>query len=712
LQPKALLAALRRHRWPLLLCILTAPLLASIAVSRLVPRYTATGTLIYEPAEFAARELQGILRLDPTTDAVMASQTEIVRGLPIANRLVDRFHLVESPEFNWRLRPPSIPQRLTAVAAAVWRALAGGLHVPPPAPTDGDVRHEVAMAVENAITVRNIKATRVLEVSFATEDQSLADAAVNAIMESYIGDQLDTKFGAARRASDWLRGRIADLRQEVRDAEDRIAAYRAEHGLAQGVQAGLGTEQLSRTNADLLQARSDLTAAEGRLDATRGRGGSAAQAAVAPNVAALRAQQEQLASQLQAALTRRGMQHPDVIALANQVESAQRAVAEETARMVAAGEAEVRAGRARVAALERALQNGQAQADRDAQAEIPLRAMERDADASRTLLQAVLDRVQQTGQQQAIELPDARVISPATPATEPSFPRTRLMLAAAAAFGLFFGLLLVWLLELGDSTFRSGDEVRARLGLPCFALIPELSRRTLDGARIYEYGVHKPLSPFAEQLRALRAGLWLRSRQPKVIAITAARPAEGKTTVAMALARSAAINGEKVVVLDCDVRQPSLAHRLRAGGKSGLVDCLLGHATLASVVRRDELTGVAFIPAGSAEANAAGLFTGAVMTAVLERLKAEFDLVLLDAPPALAITDARLLARLADATLLCLRWRRTPATTVRNALALLAEARADVAGIALTRDNTKVHRRAGFADSEVYHPRFGGYFRE
>ena len=716
-------AVVRRRRRALVLSVILTPALAGIALQQITPRYTGVGTLIYEPSEFAPRELQSILRLDPTTDAVMASQAEIVRSLPIAARIAERFDLASTPEFNLRLRPPSLPRRASAVLADLWRGVFGGAGATSPEPTAEETRHAVAQAVQTAITVRTLKATRVLEVSFTTEDQTLADRAANLAMDIYIGDQLDAKFAAVRRASEWLRGRVADLRLEVQGAEDRIAAFRAQHGLVQGVQAGLGTEQISRLSADLTQARGDLAQAQGRLDvarstASKGRGGDGgeagggAEAAVAPSVVALRAQQEQLSAQLQAALTRRGHMHPDVIALTGQLQAAQSAVAAETARVVAAGEADVRAGRAHVAALEKALREGQAQVDRDAQAEIPLHAMQRDAEASRTLLQAVLEGIQQTAQQTAIELPDARVISPALPASEPSFPRMRLMLAAAGAFGVFFGLLLVWLLELGDSTFRSGDDVRGRLGLPCFALIPEISRRTLDGVRVYEYGAHKPLSPFAEQLRALRAGLWLRSRKPKVVAITAARPAEGKTTVSMALARSAAINGERVIVVDCDVRQPSLAQLLRAGGKSGLVDCLLGHAELDAVIRIDDLTGAAYIPAGSAEANAAGLFTGETMRTVIGRLRAEYDLVLLDAPPALAITDARLLGRLADATLLCVRWRRTPGAAVQNALALLEEAQAEVAGIALTRVDTRAHLRSGFTDSEVYHPRYGGYFRE
>ena len=120
--------------------------------------------------------------------------------------------------------------------------------------------------------------------------------------------------------------------------------------------------------------------------------------------------------------------------------------------------------------------------------------MQRDADAARSLLQSVLERAQQTAQQAVIETPDARVVSPALPPADPSFPRRGLMLAAAAAFGIAFGLLLVHLLELADGTFRSGEDVRARLGLRCLALIPEVGRRALGRKRLFDYALDKPLS--------------------------------------------------------------------------------------------------------------------------------------------------------------------------------------------------------------------------
>jgi capsular exopolysaccharide synthesis family protein len=229
---------------------------------------------------------------------------------------------------------------------------------------------------------------------------------------------------------------------------------------------------------------------------------------------------------------------------------------------------------------------------------------------------------------------------------------------------------------------------------------------------IDEYAARKPLSPLAEQLRSLRAGLSLRPDRPHIIAITAALPAEGKTTVTLGLGRLAAMNGERVIVLDCDIRQSSLSRLTQANPGPGLVDCLQERASAADVIRKDRTTGMDYIPGGTGEANALGLLMSATMARLLQTLRQDYDLVLLDAPPAQAVTDARIVAGLADATLVCVRWRHTSRETVLHALELLEEAHAIVVGAALTQVDVSVHGRSGYADAEVYHPRHGGYFRE
>jgi succinoglycan biosynthesis transport protein ExoP len=178
------------------------------------------------------------------------------------------------------------------------------------------------------------------------------------------------------------------------------------------------------------------------------------------------------------------------------------------------------------------------------------------------------------------------------------------------------------------------------------------------------------------------------------------------------LGRVAAMNGERVIVLDCDICHSPHGPLTQAEPGPGLIDCLHERVSLADVIREDKSTGMDYIPGGTGEAHAIGLLMSATMARLLETLRQDYDLVLLDAPPAQAVTDARIVAGLADATVLCLRWRDTPRNAVLHALELLEEAHANVVGAALTQVDVNVHVRSGYADAEVYHPRYGGHARE
>jgi capsular exopolysaccharide synthesis family protein len=697
--------------------MLMAPLITYVAAGQLTPHYTATGSLIYDAAEYKLRELQSILRTDPITDAIMATQAEVLRGMPVVEQVANWLNLHTNPEFNTSLLPPSLPCR--ALAAAEWTLghFTSGLAVTPdavddpPGPKLDPVRNATLHAIQAALIVTPLKSSRILEVSFTAENPIIAAAAVNDAMDIYVKSQLSAKYGAVMRAREWLERRANELRTEVRHSEDGIADYRARNGMVEGMHAGLDTERSSLFTEDLVRARSALAAAEGRLDAASGRAGAVAQAAIAPSVAPLRARQGQLTAQLQSMMGRLGTSHPDVQSLRTQLDEADRALAAEGTRVVAAIEADVRAERQRVATLEQILRDVRTRIEQESQAQIPLNAMQRDAEASRALLQAVLERMQETAQQTAIEAPDAHEISLALPPDKPSFPRTGQWMAASVAFGVVFGLLLVYLFELADRSFRSGDDIRTVLDLPCLALIPRMPRHALRRIGADDDTARTRFPPCAEQLRALRAGL-IRDDRPRVIAVTAARPKEGKTAIAHALARLAAADGERVIVLDCDLRHSSFDPPVHSDARPGLSEYLQEQASLAEVIHNDKATGIDFIPGGTSEASARGLPMTGAMARLLQTLRQDYDLVLLDTPPAQAVTDARILAGLADATLLCVRWRSTPRDAALHALELLEEAHANVVGAALTQVDANVHVRSGYADAEVYHPRYGGYFRE
>jgi capsular exopolysaccharide synthesis family protein len=703
----AAIAVLRRRRLPFLLCALMVPLCAFVALHRVTPLYTATGSLIYDPSEYKMRELQSILQADPVTEPVMASQAEILHSLRIAQRVAERGNLFANPEFNASLCPPGLLHR----ALATFEFLLGMDPDPDPAPDPGpgpvvdDVRNATLLAVQAALHANAVRFSRVIEVTFTARDPVIAAAAVNNAMDAYIKGQFAAKQRANDRAKDFLERRAAELRSELRSAEDKIAAYRAQRGLLQGMHAGIDAEQMTHLSEDLVHARGELANAEARLDAARGRAGAAAQAAIAPSVVQLRAQQDALTAQLQGLQARVGLRHPEAESLHRQLEEAQRTVGAETQRVLAAIEADVRAARERVITLEGNLHTSEQAAEQNAQAQIPLNAMVRDAEALRTQLQAVLERLQQTAQLSAIETADAHEISQALPPSSPSWPRTGPMLAGSIVAGIALGLLLVQALQLADPTLNSGAELRAATGLPCFALLPQVAARALAGQRVEDYVVRRPLSLFAEQVRALRAGLWLGAHHPRVIAITAVRAGEGKSSIALSLGRSACMSGERVVIVECDLRSPRIQQRLQGEAGPGLAEVLRGEAELNGALRKDLLTGMAYLPAGKPGGDALGLFMSDCMGRTLQTLREDYDLVLLDAPPVQATTEARVVASVADATVLCVRWRSTPKAALGYAMEMLEETQANLAGTVLTRLDPRVHVRSGQADAEVYHRR-------
>jgi polysaccharide biosynthesis transport protein len=310
----------------------------------------------------------------------------------------------------------------------------------------------------------------------------------------------------------------------------------------------------------------------------------------------------------------------------------------------------------------------------------------------------------QLAQAASLTRPDARILSAAAPPTGPSTLSPSLILAAALTLGLCAGLLLAGLEDALDTTFRNGGDIRSELGLACLALLPET-------ASPQQAALDAPFSLFAEQLRALRTGLGLLEGQSRIIAITASRPAEGKTTLTIAFARALAAAGLRVLAIDGDIRQPGFNPIFRAGGAAGLTDHLAGLATLDEILRHDTATPLTIIPAGTQARAALSLFLSPALPACLATLRQTYDVILLDVPPAFALAEGRVLAHLADGALLCIRWGKTPRRVVQAALVLLHEAGVTLTGAALTRVDAKAHGNSGFADAEVYQPRYGGYFR-
>ena len=223
--------------------IVLVPLCTWLTLQQVTPLYTATGSLIYEPSEYKLRELESIVRQDPTTEGMMASQAEILQSLHIAQRVAERGNLFDNPEFNATLRPADFSQRLLS---GLRELLGMETEAPPDDPIYGPVqdpaRDRTLLAVKDRLHASPVRFSHVIEVTFVAADPLAAAAAVNNAMDVYIKDQYAAKHRLVDTANELLENQARDLRRQVRAGEERMSAYRGEHAMSQGMHAGTGNE--------------------------------------------------------------------------------------------------------------------------------------------------------------------------------------------------------------------------------------------------------------------------------------------------------------------------------------------------------------------------------------------------------------------------------------------------------------------------------------
>jgi exopolysaccharide transport family protein len=701
------------RRWKLIAAIAALTLLAgTISLLREVPRYTATTLVLLDPH----RDKPGGADGAPTIDLdfnVIESQIAIVQSAMLLRRVVEKERLYEDPEFG--VAPPSgkPAPSLLAGAAAIF---SGGPKKPDDEPVQqapeakGDeisaARIQASVgALMAATSVGRAGQAYVLSISVVSVDPARAARLANAITDAYAVDQLDARLDATKRASAWFADRLEELKNQVREAEEAVARYRDENGLTQtSPNITLNQQQLADLNARLVAARTEVAEKKARADllqALQAKGGKIdafPELASSGFLAQLRAQEADVARREADLVSRYGDQHPLVVNVRAEHREVLRAIAAEIARQAANVTNEYELAKARLAGIEQTLKEVSGQTGTDARTAITLRELERTASVNKALYEDFLQRAKATQEQSTFQARDTRVITPAVPPTIPSSPRKGRVLGISAVLGLVLGIGSAVLMELLSAGFTSTRQIEETLELPVLTSVGRLGRNELavDGrtTSIPRYVVLKPLSRISEAMRALRSGVHMTDvdKPPKVVQITSSVPSEGKTTIALALAASAASSKLRVLFVDADLRRPSASRLLGIEGKKGLVDLLLGEAAAGEAIGYDEDLQIWTLPAGSKSQSPADLMSSERMKGLIETFRTSFDYVVIDSPPVAPVVDTLILSRLVDKTVFVVRWGSTHRDVVQRSLEQLSPHR-EVAGIVLNMVNQKSARR-------------------
>jgi capsular exopolysaccharide synthesis family protein len=349
-------------------------------------------------------------------------------------------------------------------------------------------------------------------------------------------------------------------------------------------------------------------------------------------------------------------------------------------------------------------------------ASVGLGELERNAQASRTLYESYLARYKETSSQVGLAQADAELVSRAAPAVKPSSPNVPLNLLAGFIFALAAGFGAVALAELLESGLATSADVEKRFNVRYLGAIPLLNT-VAKGANLspIDYVVAKPFSGFSESFRCVLGAIvhGPTSTGIKTVAVTSALPGEGKTTTAICLARAAALQGYRVILLDCDLRRRSLERVAAKSTDIGLVEVLSGEADLDQALVKDiAVADVDILPLSNAPTSPKDLFGSAAMDRLLLQLRSRYDLVVLDTAPLVPVADSRVLAKKADFVVVVARWRRTPYQAIQSALAMLATNSAEVGGIVLNQVDMQQQMRHGYGDVAYYFNSYRKYYIE
>jgi len=672
----------------------------------LPPRYYGEATVMMEVRKPNVMNLDQVLTGLTADTGTLRSEMEIIGSRTMINRVVDKVELMKDSAYNRNASSSPFDPTTWFRSSKKGAALDA---------SDIADRTAVIDAVEQRLHVTNDGRSYAIRIGFSGNTPEQAALIANTFADLYLVDQLDTKFEATERANKWLGERLASLREKVQESENAVVAFRKKNNLTEFSGITLTTQQASQVNAQLIEARALRSQAEARLRGAQsmvkahGNVESSGDVLSSQLIQRLREQESEVRRSLAEMTNRYGARHPLIINKSEELRALQGKISEEVSKIVQGLGNEVEVARAKETSLENELERLQDQAGKGSQAEVTLKQLQREADANRTLYETFLGRFKQVSEQQDLQQPDARIIARAENPLQTSFPNKLFFLLFGVFGGLGLGIVVSILIEYFDRGFRGMPQIEEALGLTALGMVPSLKGVTDKSPE--DYILEKPLSSFSESLRTIRTGIHFSNvdHPPKIVMFTSALPSEGKSTVSMALARSLALTGNKIIVVEADLRRPRLRKALGGDPSRGDITHLLsGQRNFGEVVQKDKTSGLDYLPAGSKVPNPQDLLGSQQMEKLLHFCAEHYDLVIVDTPPVLAVSDAAMIAKIADTSVLITRWGSTPRDVAGQAVKLLRNYTDRIAGAVLTQVDLEAHVKYGYGDIGYYY----GHYRE
>ena len=691
------LRVLIKRKWVVISSVLIIFGVVATATMRTTRIYEAAGSIAINKTDPALLNLKdsanGAIDYDPSD---LDTEVSILRSDLLALQVIKQLNLDKRPEFGGSgdTQPSSLELTTDALQP------------------DSASTSELLAAFKGSLQVSLRPNTRVIDIHYRSADKDLAAHVVNSLIHTYIEQNFKTRFESTMQASDWLSKQLIDLQMKVETSQEKLVKYQKQHEIL-GIdeKQNIITSKLDELNKELTTAESGRMEKESVYQLVQsGDADTAAAAATSADAPApggatissllekLREQQADLKIQVAQLSTQFGPSYPKVAQMNNQMKEVDAQIQVEMKKIVSRVRSDYLTALQRETMLRAAMDKQKQEANKLNESAIEYSLLKRDVETNRTLYEGLLEKLKEAGVTAGLRSNNIRPVDEARVPMYPAEPNVPRNLSFALALGLTTGIGLAFLLEGIDNTVRTPEQAQALSGLPSLGLIPLGSKNGVEASVRQRLAVasskevvelitqSRPQSQMAESYRALRTSLLLTSlgAPPKVILITSALPQEGKTTTSINTAIVLAQKGVRVLLIDADLRRPSIHKTLGMGPKMGLSNVLTGNATLQqATVRSSILPGLFILPAGTPPPNPAELLASTNMRDVLTELREQYDHIVVDTPPALSVTDAVVMSTRADAVVLVIRSGQTTKQALRRSRDLLMQVNARVAGVLL-----------------------------
>jgi succinoglycan biosynthesis transport protein ExoP len=709
----ASLTSLARRRFGIIVLVFSLTVLCgAIYLYIAPPKFLAQASILIDTRKTQLFQQQSVVG-DVTIDsAAVDSQIEVLKSEAIAASVVKALHLTSDPEF-------------VGSKPGVFGALLGYL-ASTASPSEADLQQRAEAVFRAGILPKRVTTTYVVDIGFLSLSPERAAQVANAAADAYVDDQLESKYQVTRRAGIWLQERIQELQQQASTAEKAVLDFKKANNIVDTGGRLIGEQQLAELNSQIVLARAATAEAKARLDRisdiTKNGLSNLDNVIKSPDPAVADSLRSDIISKLRSAYLdaasqeaifskRLGSNHLVVINLRNQMSEYRKSIFDELKRIEETVKSDYQIALAREQSVQKSLAETVAQSQATNQSQISLKDLDSKAQTFRAIHDTFLQRYMESLQQQSFPYTEARVISHATRPWSKSQPNAKLVMALASAFGLLLAFGVAVLIDISESGFRTSDQVEEELRTSCLAVVPQIKvdagpppaerpnsgmSRQIERAGIMFSVVGTPFSRFAEAFRTIKVSIDLfpDAKAAKAIGITSTHPGEGKSTIAANLARLISHAGGKAILLDCDLRNPSLTRAIAPRAELGLLDVVSGKNLLTDVIWTDPATSLVFVPmvAKTRLSHTNEILASAKMKKLIDHLREVYDYVLLDLPPLTPVVDVRSTNQIVDSYLFVIEWGRTSVEAVERALSSAPRVYDNLMGVILNKADLDVMR--------------------